>query len=164
MLPADILIVGESAGGGLCLASLLAIRERVCRCLLPVWPFTVDILTCSGESYRTNERRDISILGSWEIWSGYYAGETDPRHPHISPVYGDLHALPPVLIEVGSHEILLDDARLFASRAKAAGVEVTLQVWEDMVHCFPLLAPAFPEASQAWNEITAYIRERPQVT
>ena len=165
LLPADILIVGESAGGGLCLASLLAIRDEG----LPLPAAGVALspwtdLTCSGESYRTNERRDISILGSWEIWSGYYAGETDPRHPHISPVYGDLHGLPPVLIEVGSHEILLDDARLFASRAKAAGVEVTLRVWEDMVHCFPLLAPAFPEASQAWDDITAYIRERLQVT
>ena len=119
-------------------------------------------LKCSGKSYRSNARRDISTLGSWEVWSGYYAGNTDPGHPHISPVYGDLAGLPPILIEVGDHEILLDDSLLFASRAKEAGVEVDLHVWEGMVHCFPLLAPMFPEATQAWQEIMAFIRERLQ--
>ena len=82
VLPADILIVGESAGGGLCLASLLAIRDAglPLPCAgVALSPWTD--LTCSGESYRTNARRDISTLGSWEIWSGYYAGDNDPRQP-----------------------------------------------------------------------------------
>lgn len=158
--PARIVIVGESAGGGLCLASLLAIRDE--KLPLPaagvaLSPWTD--LTCSGESYRRNARRDISTLGSWEVWGGYYVGSNSARHPWISPLFGDLRGLPPILIEVGDHEILLDDAVRFAERARAAGVEIDLRVWEGMVHCFPLLAPLFPEATAAWLEIIAFIRK-----
>ena len=160
VLPENILIAGESAGGGLCLASLLAIRDEG----LPLPAAGVALspwtdLKCSGTSYRTNARRDISTLGSWDVWGGYYVGANDPSHPWISPLYGDLHGLPPILIEVGDHEILLDDSRRFAEKAKAAGVDITLRVWEGMVHCFPLLAPMFPEATQAWEETIAYIKK-----
>lgn len=157
--PDHIIIVGESAGGGLCLASLLAIRDE--KLPLPaagvaLSPWTD--LKCTGGSYRTNAMRDISTLGSWEVWGSYYVGNNDPAHPWISPLYGDLHGLPPILIEVGDHEILLDDAVGFAEKAKNAGVDITLHVWEGMVHCFPLLAPAFPEATRAWEEVIAYIK------
>ena len=157
--PANILIVGESAGGGLCLASLVAIRDQGLP--LPAGgaalsPWTD--LTCSGQSYKTNATKDISTLGSWNIWGEYYVGTNDPRHPWISPVYADLHGLPPVFIMVGGHEILLDDALSFAEKARAAGVPVTLRVWKGMVHCFPLLAPMFPEATQAWAETIQFIR------
>lgn len=153
-----IVIVGESAGGGLCLASLLAIRAEN----LPLPAAGVALspwtdLTCSGESYRTNALKDISTLGSWDIWSGYYVGSNDPKHPWISPLYGDLHGLPPIMIQVGDHEILLDDSLRFAEKARAAGVAMDLHVWEGMVHCFPLLAPMFPEATQAWEETIGYI-------
>lgn len=156
----DICIVGESAGGGLCLASLLAIRDQ--GLTLPaagvaLSPWTD--LTCSGDSYRTNARRDVSTLGSWDVWNKYYSGDNDPKEPWISPLYGDLHGLPPILIEVGDHEILLDDSVRFAEKARECGVKMTLHVWEGMVHCFPLLAPMFPEATQAWQETTAFIRE-----
>ena len=159
----NVVIVGESAGGGLCLASLVAIRDQG----LPLPAAGVALspwtdLTCSGESYRTNALRDVSLLGSWEVWSRYYAGENDPRHPWISPLYADLGGLPPILIEVGDHEILLDDSRRFAEKAAAAGVDMRLRVWEGMVHCFPLFAPAFPEATQAWEEVIAYICEQLQ--
>ena len=158
--PADVIIVGESAGGGLCLASLLAIRDEG----LPLPAAGVALspwtdLKCSGKSYTTNARRDISTLGSWEVWSSYYVGSYNPENPWISPLYGDLHNLPPILIEVGDREILLDDSLRFAEKAKADGVEMTLQVWEGMVHCFPLLAPMFPEATLAWDEIIAYIKK-----
>ena len=159
VLPENIIIVGESAGGGLCLASLLAIRDEG----LPLPAAGVALspwtdLTCSGASYRTNAKKDISALGSWEVWGSYYVGSNDPTNPWISPLYGDLHGLPPVLIVVGDHEILLDDSRQFAEKAKAAGVDVTLRVWKGMVHCFPLFAPMFPEASQAWAEIIAVLK------
>ena len=161
VLPKNIMIVGESAGGGLCLASLLAIRDE--KLPLPaagvaLSPWTD--LKCTGDTYRTNARRDISTLGSWEIWGSYYVGANDPTNPWISPLYGDLHGLPPILIQVGDHEILLDDSLHFAEKAKAAGVDVTLHVWKGMVHCFPLFAPLFPEATQAWEETIAYIRKR----
>jgi monoterpene epsilon-lactone hydrolase len=156
----NIVIVGESAGGGLCLASLLAIRDEN----LPLPAAGVALspwtdLTCSGESYRSNALKDISTLGSWDIWSGYYVGPNDPKHPWISPLFGDLHGLPPILIQVGDHEILLDDSLRFAEKAKAAGVAMDLHVWAGMVHCFPLLAPMFPEATQAWEETIAYIKK-----
>ena len=162
--PANIIIVGESAGGGLCLASLLAIRDEG----LPLPAAGVALspwtdLKCTGDSYRLNATRDISTLGSWEIWGNYYVGTNDPAFPWISPLYGDLHGLPPILIEVGDHEILLDDSRQFAEKARAAGVDITLRVWEGMVHCFPLLAPMFPEASLAWDETVDYIRSRLQM-
>ena len=159
--PNNIVIVGESAGGGLCLASLLAIRDS--KLPLPAAgiafsPWTD--LTCSGTSYKTNALRDISTLGSWETWNGYYAGSNDLKNSWISPLFGDLAGLPPVMIQVGDHEILLDDSIRFAEKAKAAGVEVSLHVWEGMVHCFPLLAPMFPEATQAWDETINYIKDQ----
>jgi len=161
VVPENIVIVGESAGGGLCLASLLAIRDQG----LPLPSAGVALspwtdLKCTGDSYRTNARRDISTLGSWDVWGSYYVGSNDPGHPWISPLYGNLKGLPPILIEVGDHEILLDDSRRFAEKAKAAGGDITLHVWEGMVHCFPLFAPMFPEATQAWEEIIAYIKKR----
>jgi len=157
----DTIIVGESAGGGLCLCSLVAIRDE--KLPLPVAgvalsPWTD--LTRSGESYKTNARRDISTLGSWDVWGPYYIGGSDPHHPWMSPVFADLHGLPPVMLQVGTHEILLDDSLTFAEKAKAAGVDVTLSVHAGMVHCFALFAPMFPEATLAWNEVIDYIRAR----
>jgi len=159
--PQKTIIVGESAGGGLCLASLLAIRDTglplpAAGVALSPW---VD-LTCTSGSYRTNAYRDISTLGSWQIWNRYYYGANDPKTPWISPLYGDLHGLPPMMIVVGDHEIMLDDACKFAAKAKEAGVEMTLRVWEGMVHCFPMFAPAFKEATEAWDETIAYIRSK----
>jgi len=164
LAPGNIIIVGESAGGGLCLASLLAIRDEG----LPLPAAGVALspwtdLKCSGNSYRTNARRDISTLGSWDVWSKYYVGQNSSEHPWISPLYGDLRGLPPILIEVGDYEILLDDSMRFAEKAKAAGVDITLHVWEGMVHCFPLLAPMFPEATLAWDETIAYNRKQMQI-
>ena len=161
--PANIIIVGESAGGGLCLASLLAIRDQG----LPLPSAGVALspwidLTCTSNSYETNARRDISTPGSWYVWSRYYVGPNDPCHPWISPVYGDLHGLPPILIEVGDHEIMLDDSLRFAEKARAAGVDIHLKIWEGMVHCFPLLAPMFPEATQAWDETIEFIQKQLQ--
>ena len=157
--PDHVVIVGESAGGGLCLALLLALRDSG----LPLPAAGVALspwtdLKCTGGSYRTNARADISTLGSWIVWSKYYAGDNDPALPWISPLYGDLRGLPPIMIQVGDAEILLDDAVRFANKAQAAGVDMTLRVWPGMVHCFPLLAPLFPEATQAMQETCAYIR------
>lgn len=159
--PANIIFVGESAGGGLNLASLLAIRDSK----LPLPNAGVSLspwtdLKCTGNSYRNNAKRDISTLGSWEVWGGYYTGANDPENPWISPLYGDLTGLPPIMIQVGDHEILMDDSVHFAEKAAKAGVDITIHVWEGMVHCFPLLAPMFPEATQAWEEIIIFIKKQ----
>jgi acetyl esterase/lipase len=156
----NILIVGESAGGGLCLATLVAIRDQglPLPCAgVALSPWTDLALT--GDSYRTNAKKDISYPGSWTVWSKYYAGDCERTHPWLSPLYADLQGLPPLLIVVGTAEVLLDDARAFARKAKEAGVAVTLGEWEGMVHCFPLFAPLIPEATEAWAQVCAFIRQ-----
>ena len=160
----DIIIVGESAGGGLCLATLLALRDQglplpTAGVALSPW---ID-LNCTSDSYRTNAKKDISFEGSWTVWGKYYAGDCERTHTWMSPIYGDLHGLPPLLIVVGTTEIMLDDSRAFAQKAKESGVTMTLGVWEGMVHCFPLFAPLIPEANEAWAQICTFIQQYARV-
>ena len=157
--PDRIVFVGESAGGGLCLAALLAVKDRG----LPLPAAGVALspwtdLTLSGESHRTRARVCLSPPGMSEVCSQYYAGDYDRKLPYISPLFGDLQGLPPLLIQVGEYETLLDDSTRFAAKAEAAGVDVSLQVGEKMIHCYPLLAPLFPEASQALAETCDFIK------
>jgi len=100
---------------------------------------------------KTMHRRELRL-------AKHYAGDKDPGLPYISPLYGDLHGLPPLLIYVGEDETLLDDSTRFAEKAKAAGVDVTLRVGEEMFHCYPAMAPLFPEATQAMDEICTFIK------
>jgi len=155
-----IAFVGDSAGGGLCLATLLALRDKgipLPAAAVALSPWTD--LTCSGESYQSKVKVDPATWpGSWTVFSRYYAQDNDPGLPWISPLYGDLQGLPPLLIHVGSDEVLLDDSVRFAEKAKDAGVEVTLKVGEGMFHCFPVCAPLFPEAKQAMDEICKFIK------
>ncbi len=153
-----IVIAGESAGGGLCLAALLAFREKG----LPMPAAGVSLspwtdLTCSSESYRTKARVCLSPPGMSKVCSRYYAGDNDLTHPWISPLFSDLEGLPPLLIMVGDDETLRDDSIRFAEKAKAAGVDVRLRVEEGMVHCYPFFAPLIPEATAAMQEICDFI-------
>lgn len=157
--PSNIVIAGNSAGGGLCLAMLLALRDQgkpLPAAAVALSPMTD--LKLTGESHRTRARLCISPPGMSEVCSQYYAGGNDPGLPLISPLYGDLHGLPPLFISVGDYETILDDSTRFAEKAQAAGVAVTLRVGEAMVHCYPLLAPLFPEATQALDEISDFIK------
>ena len=115
-------------------------------------------LKLTGESHRTRSNVCVSPPGMAVVCSKYYAGDHDPALPTISPLYADLHGLPPLLIYAGDYDILLDDLTRFAAKAAQAGVDVTLRVGEKMVHCYPLLAPLFPEATQALSEICEFIR------
>jgi monoterpene epsilon-lactone hydrolase len=154
-----IIIVGESAGGGLCLATLLALRDQgipLPAAGVAMSPWTDLALT--GESYRTQLNSSIDPPGMSMVCSKYYVREHDPYLPWISPLYGDLHGLPPLFICVGTYETMLDDSLRFAEKAKADGVEITLRVGEEMIHCFPIMAPLFPEATEALNEICSFIR------
>lgn len=157
--PSHIVFAGDSAGGGLCLATLLALRDQgiplpVAAVALSPWTD----LKCTGESYRSNAGKCLSPEGTWTAFSKHYVGDHDPCLPWISPLYGDLHGLPPILIYAGGDEILLDDSLHFAERAKAAGVEVTLRVGEGLFHCYPVCAPLFPEATQAMDEICDFVK------
>lgn len=161
-IPAShIALAGESAGGGLALAALLAIRDRgipLPAAAVVLSPWTD--LKCTGHSHITRAGVCLAPKGSSTVFSKYYAGDNDPGLPLISPLYGDLHGLPPMLIHVGEYEVLLDDSTRYAAKAKAAGVDVTLRVWEKMFHCFPLCSPLFPEARRAMDESCAFIRTR----
>ena len=158
--PQQILIAGESAGGGLCLATLLALKER--KLPMPVAAVAISPwtdLTCSSESYQTKNRVSPAPLNSWNVFSKYYAGIHPASHPLISPLYGDLRGLPPLFINAGvDDELYLDGVKL-ALKAKNAFMEVHFRPGKDMIHCYPLMAPMFPEATEAMDEIADFVKK-----
>ncbi|HMC42802.1 MAG TPA: alpha/beta hydrolase [Acidimicrobiales bacterium] len=156
--PSRIVIAGDSAGGGLTVATLVALRDQGLAlpaagvCLSP-W---VD-LTGTGDSMRTKVGVDPLIEEPMlaDMAAAYLAG-ADARTPLASPLYADLAGLPPLLIQVGTAEMLLDDAVRLADRARQAQVDVTLEPFEDLVHVFQIF-PALPEARDAVDRIGAFI-------
>ncbi len=159
--PANILFAGESAGGGLCLATLLALKEKSLELPLAavaISPWTD--LACTGESYRTKNRVSAAPLNSWTVFSRYYVGEDRVTNPLISPLYGDLHGLPPLFINAGTSDELFDDGLKFYEKAKKSGVDVTFRAGEDQLHCYPFFAPMFSEATEAMEEIIAFVRKQ----
>ncbi|MGE5424691.1 MAG: alpha/beta hydrolase [Syntrophothermus sp.] len=160
--PTDkILVAGESAGGGLTLVLLLALKEKS----LPMPKAAVSIspwadLTCSSDSYKTKNKVSLAPLDSWFVFSRHYAGNTPPAHPLISPLFGDLAGLPPLFINSGDADELYEDGEKFAAKASESGVDVTFRKGRNMVHCYPLLAPMFPEATEAMNEIVDFVKKR----
>jgi len=160
--PGRIVIGGDSAGGGLTVATLVALREAALPrpaggvCISP-W---VD-LTCGGGSYETKADVDpiVRRVGVEEM-ARAYLGATPPRTPLASPLYADLRDLPPLLIQVGSEEVLLDDAVELAARARAAGVETTLEVWDRMIHVWHWFLPMLDEAQAAIETIGRFTRAR----
>lgn len=155
----DIVIIGESAGGGLCLATLLALRDRGIS--LPVAAVAISPWTdlkLTGNSLKTNAKICLSPPGMNAVCCSHYVGENDPAFPLISPLYGDLQGLPPLLIQVGGHETLLDDSLRFAEKAREAGVNISLTIGEGMMHCYPLLPDFIPEARRAMEELSSFIR------
>jgi len=158
--PANIVLMGDSGGGNLCLATLLALKDKG----LPLPAGAVALspwtdLKNTGASFETNARVDtLTWRDAQIVFSQYYAGDNDPALPWISPLYGDLAGLPPLLIYVGGDELMRDDSTRLAEKAKIAGVDVTLRVGAGMFHCYPACAPFFPEATQALAEICAFIK------
>jgi len=159
--PENIVFVGDSAGGGIALATLLKCKDDkiplpgVCAVFSPCTDMTI-----SGESHITRAKADpCTPKGANETYLGYYVGSGDRKHPYASPLFGDLSGLPPMIIQVGDNETLRDDSTRFGEKAKAAGVDVQLKVWKRMFHCFPLLAPLFPEATVALVEVCQFIRK-----
>ena len=157
--PSDIVFAGDSAGAGLCLATLLAIKEKgivlpAAAAVLSPW---IDLML-TGKSYKANANKCLSPKGSAENASQFYAGKTDKRNPLVSPLYGDLKGLPPLHISAGGNEILLDDSIQFAQKARAAGVEVTLRIEKGMCHCYPAFGNLFKESRLALDEICNHLR------
>ncbi len=160
--PERIVFIGDSAGGGLALAALLAVRDQgipLPAGAVALSPWT-DVKN-TGASWETNAKVDpLTWRESQAVFAKYYAGDQDAGNPLMSPLYGDLHGLPPLLIYVGSYEVMLDDSTRFAAKAQAAGVDVTLHIGEGMFHCYPACAPLFPEAKQAMEAIGAFVKAR----
>jgi acetyl esterase/lipase len=112
----------------------------------------------TGESMKTKADVDLILDGGKEIqFALMYLGDTDPRAPLVSPLFADLRGLPPLLIQVGSDEILLSDSTRLAEKARAAGVDVTLEVWEGMQHVWHFAASLSPEGRNAIHRIGEFI-------
>jgi len=159
--PARLVIAGDSAGGGLTVATLVALKDAgeplpaAAVCLSP-W---VD-LELLGESMTTKAEVDPLVQRDVGVqWTKAYLGDAHPRTPLATPLYADLTGLPPLLIQVGTEESLLDDAKRLAERAKSAGVDVALEVWDDMIHVWQFFASMLPEGQQAIDRIGEFIRK-----
>jgi monoterpene epsilon-lactone hydrolase len=156
----NIVITGGSAGANLTLATLISLRDAGdplpagAVCLSPITD-----LKGTGDSFTTKNDPAASSALTLSM-ARQYAGNQDMRAPLLSPHYGDLRGLPPLLIQVGGDEILLSDATRLAENGRAAGVDVNLVIWPGMWHAWQLFVPHLPEARQAVSGIGTFIRER----
>ena len=159
--PQNLIIAGDSAGGGLTIATLLKLRDQgvplpaAAVCLSP-WTD----LALTGESMKLKLHEDPFVSPDGLMFDAVlYLGKTDPKNPYASPLYADFNGLPPLCIQVGSAEILLDDATRLAKRAKEAGVEVQLDIWENMIHVFQAFAVMAPEGTDGIDKIGEFIKK-----
>ena len=162
-LPQDIVISGDSAGGGLTMATLLALRhagDPLPAAAVLLSPF-LDV-TGSGESVTTRadidpwfNPQDLPVVARY-----YCPDENEWRNPLVSPVFANVEGLPPMLIQVGDHEILLSDSTRLADSLEEAGVDVELEVWPNMWHVFQFFVGKMPESRQAIVKIGDYIKRR----
>ncbi len=161
--PGNIVIGGDSAGGGLTMATLIKLRDsgeilpRAAFCLSP-WAD----LAATGQSISDNDRHDVMFYGeSIRRIAPVYLGEASALDPLASPIYADLSDLPPLLIYASSTEVLLDDSVRLADRAKQCGVDVDLRIWNSLPHVWPIfIGFKVPEARKAIVEIADFIRHR----
>jgi epsilon-lactone hydrolase len=159
--PKKIVILGDSMGGYLTISTLLRLRDSkkplpaAAVCISPVTD-----PTSSGETMKTNAKSD-ALLSPQFMWTvlAHYVQKYDLNDPYLSPLTADLSGLPPMLIQAGEGEILLDDARRFSERAKAAGVEVCLEVWPEMWHDWHVCVPGLDEAKQAIERISQFVHQ-----
>lgn len=157
---ASIAFAGDSAGGGLVVAALVAAKNAglpvpACAYCMSPW---VD-LGVGGDSVALKAAVDpLASADLLKQMAQRYLGDVDPREPLASPILADLHGLPPLFIQVGSAEVLLDDAIRLARVAGGADVAVRLEIWPDMVHVWPFFFPAFPEAREALAAACSFLK------
>ena len=154
-----LVVAGDSAGGGLALSLMLALRAAgtplpAAAALFSPWTD----LAATGESIRTNAARCAMFNGE-DIGPSarYYLGTADPRNPLASPLYADLSGLPPLLIHVGADETLRDDSTRLAKKARAAGVSIELKIWPVVPHAWQLALLILPEARQSLQESSEFL-------
>lgn len=152
-------IAGDSAGGGLTLSTLLALRDRglpLPAAAVPMSAFAD--MTLSGESIRSQAETELYLHpDSLPEFVRLFMGNADVRHPLASPVFGDYRGIPPLLIQVGEYEVIRDDSIRVAAKAKADGVDVTLEVWPGQVHVFQIRG--LPESREAIEHIADFLRK-----
>jgi monoterpene epsilon-lactone hydrolase len=158
--PDRIVVAGDSAGGGLALALLVALRDT--RDPLPAAavlfsPWTD--LAATGHSIIGNTDADALFFGSWVVPAAqHYLGVTLATNPLASPFYADLTGLPPFLVQVSDSEVLLDDSRRVTENAKRSGVQATLRIWPGLPHVWQFFAPILPEGRAALREAAGFVR------
>lgn len=156
----QIILAGDSAGGGLAMALchyLKDLGQQLPGGIIAMSPWTD--LTASGESYDTNYERD-PLFGKTRdslLYNKDYVGRHDPMNAYISPLFGDFRDFPPMLIQVGSYEMLLSDSVSVAAKAREQGVKVRLSIYDGMFHIFQMAAKMLPESKRAWVEIGKFI-------
>jgi acetyl esterase/lipase len=160
-----VVIAGESAGGGLTLSTLLAIRDAK----LPMPAAAVVIspwvdLEATGESMITNARYDYIDRKVLRIYAKRFVRDDQLRDPLAAPIHADLRGLPPLLVQAGGAETLLDDARRITARARDAGVDVTLEIEPDMIHVWHMFAPFEARGQQAIERAAAFMKRAARVS
>jgi len=156
-----IVLAGDSAGGGLAVAAMLALREQglplpAAALLLSPWAD----LACEGRSFVSKVEEDPSLTpAGLRAMAGHYLQGADPRDPLASPIFADLSGLPPLMIQVGSSEILLDDAVRLAGAAGAGGTAVRLEIWPEMIHVWQSFAFMLPEGREAIEAAGRFLRD-----
>ncbi len=158
----NIVISGDSAGGGLSLATVLSLRDNgdplpgAVVCISP-WAD----LTHHGQSHSSRAESDVILKTSTlKEWALCYTDASNLSNPLVSPVFGDFRGFPRLLIQVGSDEILLDDSVMVAEKARAAGVDITLRIWKGLWHVWPALGDMIPETRLAFNEIKTFLEAK----
>jgi monoterpene epsilon-lactone hydrolase len=155
-------LAGDSAGGGLTLATLVNLRDQklgLPACAVAISPW-VD-LEGVGNSITARAAQDPMVQKDGLLWmAGLYLNGKDAKTPLAAPLHADLKGLPPILVQVGTAETLLDDATRIAEKLHAAGVDVRLAIWPNMLHVFPLFAPILSEGRDGCLEIGNFIRSR----
>jgi epsilon-lactone hydrolase len=160
--PARIAFVGDSAGGGLALATAHKLRDEGCplpAAVVALSPWTDLALT--GPSLQSNAAAD-PMMNAWRLpeIANHYLDGSDPRHPYASPLYGVASGLPPVLIHAGGDEILRDDATRMADKLRGAGCDVAVEIWSRMPHMWHLYARVLPEARDAIESVGRFLRSK----
>lgn len=158
--PKDVIICGESAGGGLTMATMLKLRDLelpmpAAAVMQSPW---VD-LSGRGKSLKSFYKYEPELASGVKEMASLYSGNNNRKNPLISPVYADFEGLPPLLIQVGGIEVLRDEAILLAERAKTSGVDVTLEVYDGMTHVFQGFADKLEESMDAWNSVGSFVKK-----
>jgi acetyl esterase/lipase len=157
--PSNIVIAGDSAGGGLAIAALISLRDGklplpACAVCISPW------VNLSGAEKKSNNKHDPLLNPAiLDLYARYYIGQANASNPLISPVFADLEGLPPILIQAGTNEILLSQIEEFYEKARQASVEITLDRWQGMFHVFQII-PILPETKLSLKKIANFIRNK----